>query len=112
MEILLAALAGALATALIGPLAFAPAEVRRHDQQVANCDADLEEWLVIRHREYEQRLHALRQQMAASGNTGVRPYRADERPAPSRSTTTGNNAGRQSVSGSGSARRNTGRITL
>lgn len=43
VDLVLTAILGALATALIGPLMIASVEVRRHDRQIAERDEDLEE---------------------------------------------------------------------
>ena len=67
MTPLLAAIFGALATATIGPLLVATAEIRRHDRQVAERDEDLEEWIVTRERRRTQRLNELAQQQRAAG---------------------------------------------
>lgn len=67
MNFVLVAILGALATATIGPLLAARAEVRRHDRQVAERDEDLEEWIVVRHRKLKQRLGEITQQAMAAG---------------------------------------------
>lgn len=67
MDLLLAAIFGALATAVIGPLTIAAAEVKRHNRQVAERDEDLEEWLVVRDRQLQRRLNELKQQANAAG---------------------------------------------
>jgi hypothetical protein len=67
VNFILVAILGALATATIGPLLAARAEVRRHDRQVAERDEELEEWIVVRHRKLTQRFHEINQQATAAG---------------------------------------------
>lgn len=57
VSLVLAAILGALATQIIGPLMVALTEVRTHDREVAERDEDLEEWIVVRHRKLKQRWH-------------------------------------------------------
>ena len=52
MNLVLAAIFGALATAVVGPLMVASVEANRHDRQVKQRDEDLEEWIVSRHRRF------------------------------------------------------------
>lgn len=70
MQQLLLLIAAAVVGGLVAPLMAANAETRRHDRQVAELDEDLEEWLVIRHRQYRQRLNELRQDRAKMGADG------------------------------------------
>ena len=67
MTFVLVAIVGALATATIGPLLAARAEVCRHDRQIAARDEDLEEWIVVRNRRLKQRFDEVRQQAASAG---------------------------------------------
>jgi hypothetical protein len=71
MEVVLAAIAGALvgavATSLLGLLSVASGEVRRHDLQVSERDKDLEEWIVIHHRKIRQRWHEIEEQANEAG---------------------------------------------
>jgi hypothetical protein len=67
VDVLIAAVLGALATAVIGPLMLASVEVRRHDEQVAERDDDLEEWIVVRDRALKRRWNEIEQQARAAG---------------------------------------------
>lgn len=67
MDVVLAAVFGALAAAVIGPLMIASVEVRRHDRQVVQRDEDFEEWIVIRHRDLKRRWSEIEQRARAAG---------------------------------------------
>jgi hypothetical protein len=67
MSLVLAAIFGALATAVLGPLMVASVEAKRHDRQVEQRDEDLEEWIVSRHRRFVQRLAEVTQQATEAG---------------------------------------------
>jgi hypothetical protein len=67
MALVLAATLGAVATAVIGSLMFAPSEVRQNNRRVAQRDENLEEWIVVHHRELLQRFSELTQQATEAG---------------------------------------------
>lgn len=67
MDLVLAAIFGALATAVVGQFVAASTEVSQHDWRVEERDRDLEEWIVFRHRQLKQRWHELEQQANAAG---------------------------------------------
>jgi hypothetical protein len=67
MELVLAAIVGALATAVVSPLMLASVEVSRQDRQVAERDEDLEEWIVVRHRHLKRRWQEIARQAATVG---------------------------------------------
>lgn len=67
MDWILPALGGALITLVIGPLVIAWAEVRLHDEQVADRDEILEEWIVERNRDLKNNLRKLREKANADG---------------------------------------------
>jgi hypothetical protein len=70
MEFVLAAIIGALVTAVVGFLLVAPAEADRHDRQIVERDQGFEEWIVEHHRELMQRFHEIRQEATARGVAG------------------------------------------
>lgn len=65
MDLLLAAIFGALVTIVAGFLRSIPTEVDRHDQIVEDCDQVLAEWVVDKHRGLMQRFHELDQEAAS-----------------------------------------------
>lgn len=73
MELVLAAVISAIATAAVGALRVAWVEVRRHDLQVAERDEAVEEWIVIQDRQLKQRwteiVEQARMQGVARGGT-------------------------------------------
>lgn len=79
MEQLGFALLGALVPTVLVLLRVVPADVDRHDRQIAARDEDLEEWLLVRDRELRQRLRELGQQVnAAGGRPGSSMWRASQ----------------------------------
>lgn len=70
MSFLLGALITALVAQIVGPLAVAWVDVRRHDEQIHQRDEDLEEWMITRHREWLNRLSELTQQANEAGVVG------------------------------------------
>jgi hypothetical protein len=67
MELVLAAVISAIATAAVGALRVAWVDVRRHDLQVAERDQAIEEWIVIRDRQLKQRWNEIVQQARVQG---------------------------------------------
>jgi hypothetical protein len=71
MELVLAAVLGglvtAVATVLIGWIVVASAEVDRRDRQIRERDEDLEEWIIVRHRELKQRWDEIESQAVLNG---------------------------------------------
>lgn len=67
MSVLLGSLLAALATVVIGQLAVASVEIRRRDRQIAERDDELEEWIVVKHRQLKQRWHEIGEQARSAG---------------------------------------------
>jgi hypothetical protein len=67
VDVVLGAIAGALAASVVGPLAVASLEIRRHDREIAERDEDLEEWIVVRHRRLLRRFKEIEEQAYAAG---------------------------------------------
>ncbi|HYH60269.1 MAG TPA: hypothetical protein VD766_00225 [Solirubrobacterales bacterium] len=65
MDLLLAAVFGALVTAVAVLARSIPAEIDRHDQLIEECDQSLAEWVVDQHRSLMQRFHELDQEAAS-----------------------------------------------
>ena len=67
MSFLLGALITALVAQVVGPLAVAWVEIRRHDEQICQRDEDLEEWMIVKQRDWLNRLSELEQQANEAG---------------------------------------------
>lgn len=67
MDLILAAIIGAVAAAFINLLVTASVEVNRHDLLVDERDQDLEEWIVVRNRKLKQRWQEIEEQARAAG---------------------------------------------
>lgn len=67
LALIAAAFLGALTRSAVELFATVPVEVRRHDRQVAERDRGLEEWIVVRHRQLQQRWNEIAQQAVAKG---------------------------------------------
>lgn len=67
MDLLLAAILGALAPAAVRLALIVPTDIDRHDRQIAERDRDLEEWIIYRNRKLHQRFNELDEQAAAAG---------------------------------------------
>jgi hypothetical protein len=94
---LVPAVVGVLLGAILTAMLVAATDVRRNNQQVRERDGELEEWLVARERERQQRLRKLhednrvktgdrseglrRKQLAAVNTIALYEYRAEKRRA-------------------------------
>lgn len=67
MELVLPAVIGAIVTTCVGALRVLWGEIRWHDLQVAERDDAIEEWIVIRDRQLQERWDEIVQQARAQG---------------------------------------------
>lgn len=67
LTLLLGAVFGVLVTTIAALVRSVPAEIDRHDLQIADRDHDLEEWMIYRHRRLTQRFQEILGQANESG---------------------------------------------